>query len=204
MNNILIVISAAFVIHIVDIVSLKKIPLLKPAIWVIGIGIGLYGIIKLCLSADKLSFPEWSIVFGWILLIIAVFVFLSALFINLPFRKTYIETGVGDKLVKTGLYSLARHPGVIALCMLLVSLILVSGSKQILIAAPIFMLIDILLVVLQDRIFFPRMFKSYNEYRKEIPMLIPNKQSIGVFIRYLREAKQKNRFQGGKFNDYTG
>jgi len=71
---------------------------------------GLYSIISLCLSPDKLSLPVWSTICGWILLVVSVSIFLTALFVNLPFRKTYIDTGVGDKLIKTGLYSLARHP----------------------------------------------------------------------------------------------
>jgi protein-S-isoprenylcysteine O-methyltransferase Ste14 len=192
MNNILIGIAGALLIHVVDIVSIKKIPLLKPIIWIIGITMGIYSIIRLCFSADKLSLPVWAMVSGWVLLVTSVSIFLTALFINLPFRKTYVETGVGDKLIKTGLYSLARHPGVIALSMLMISLILVSRSEQILIATPIFILIDILLVVLQDKVFFPRMFESYSEYRREIPMLLPNRRSIGIFIRNIHEAKQKN------------
>jgi len=37
MINIFIGIAGALIIHIVDIISLKKIPLLKPLIWIIGI-----------------------------------------------------------------------------------------------------------------------------------------------------------------------
>jgi protein-S-isoprenylcysteine O-methyltransferase Ste14 len=204
MINILIGIAGALIIHIVDIVSLKKIPLLKPLIWIIGISIGLYSIIKLCLSSDKLSLPVWTTVCGWVLLVVSVFIFLTALFVNLPFRKTYIETGVGDKLIKTGFYSLARHPGVLAFTTLMISLIFVSGSKQILIATPIFVFIDILLVIIQDRIFFPKMFTSYGKYSQEIPMLLPNRRSIGIFLASLRLAKTKNPLQGGKPNDYAG
>jgi protein-S-isoprenylcysteine O-methyltransferase Ste14 len=192
MNNILIGIAGALIIHIVDVVSLKKIPLLKPLIWIIGIGMGLYSIIRLCLSPDKLSLPVWSTICGWILLAVSVSIFLSALFINLPFRKTYIETGVGDKLIKTGLYSLARHPGVLAFTTLMISLVLVSNSKQILIATPVFVFIDIVLVIIQDRIFFPKMFKNYGKYSQEIPMLLPNRRSIGIFLASLRPAKTRN------------
>ena len=37
MNNMLIGIAGVLTIHIVDIISLKRIPLLKPIIWIIGI-----------------------------------------------------------------------------------------------------------------------------------------------------------------------
>jgi protein-S-isoprenylcysteine O-methyltransferase Ste14 len=204
MNNILIGIAGALIIHIVDIVSLKKIPMLKPLIWIIGISMGLYSIIKLCLSSGKLSLPIWTTVCGWVLLVVSVSIFLSALFINLPFRKTYIETGVGDKLIKTGLYSLARHPGAIWFILFMVSLVLVSQSKLMLIAAPIFMVMNTLLVIIQDKVFFTKMFEGYDQYQKETPMLLPNRRSINAFFGSLRQAKTKSGLQGGKPNDYTG
>jgi protein-S-isoprenylcysteine O-methyltransferase Ste14 len=204
MINILIGIAGALIIHIVDIVSLKKIPLLKPLIWIIGISMGLYSIIKLCLSSEKLSLPVWSTVFGWVLLVVSVSIFLSALFINLPFRKTYIETGVGDKLVKTGLYSLARHPGAMWFILFMASLVLISQSKLMLNAAPIFMVMNTLLVIIQDKVFFTKMFEGYDQYQKETPMLVPNRRSINVFFKSLRQAKTKSGLQGGKPNDYAG
>ena len=204
MNNILIGIAGALIIHVVDIVSMKKIPLLKPVIWIIGITMGVYSIIRLCFSADKLTLPVWSIVCGWILLVISVSIFLSALFINLPFRKTYVETGVGDKLIKTGLYSLARHPGAMWFILFMASLFLVSQSKLMLIAAPIFMVANTLLVIIQDKVFFTKMFEGYDRYQKETPMLFPNRRSIGVFLGSIKQSRVKNEFQGGKHNGYAG
>jgi protein-S-isoprenylcysteine O-methyltransferase Ste14 len=204
MVNILIGIAGALIIHIVDIVSLKKIPLLKPLIWIIGIGMGLYSIISLCLSPDKLSLPVWSTICGWVLLAVSVSIFLSALFINLPFRKTYIETGVGDKLIKTGLYSLARHPGAMWFILFMASLVLVSQSRLMLVAAPIFMVMNTLLVIIQDKVFFTKMFAGYDQYQKETPMLLPNRRSINAFFGSLRRPKTKSGLQGGKPNDYAG
>ena len=44
MNNMLIEIAGVLTIHIVDIISLKRIPLLKPIIWMIGISRRLYSL----------------------------------------------------------------------------------------------------------------------------------------------------------------
>jgi protein-S-isoprenylcysteine O-methyltransferase Ste14 len=203
MINIVIGIAGALIIHIVDIVSLKKIPLLKPVIWIIGISMGVYSIVKLCISSDKLSLPAWTTVCGWVLLVVSVSIFLSALFINLPFRKTYIETGVGDKLIKTGLYSLARHPGAMWFILFMASLVLISQSKLMLIAAPIFMVMNTLLVIIQDKVFFTKMFEGYDQYQKETPMLLPNRRSITVFFKSLRRSGTKSELQGGKPNDYA-
>jgi protein-S-isoprenylcysteine O-methyltransferase Ste14 len=89
------------------------------------------------------------------------------------------------------LYALARHPGVTWFTLFILSLILVSKSKLLLIAAPIFILLDIFLVILQDKFFFRRMFADYDKYQRETPMLLPNKKSINVFIRDLRRERAK-------------
>jgi len=176
------------VIHLFDIVSLKRIPAAKPVTWITGSGLLAYSVIMVCFTPDKLPLPIWSTWLGWALLSISFFLLIYSLFINLPFRKTYVATGVGDKLITTGLYALVRHPGVPWLILVMLSLILVSRSSLLLIASPIWILLDILLVAIQDKFFFGRMFEGYDTYRRETPMLVPNRRSISVFINSLKQA----------------
>lgn len=181
--------SLGFLIaHTFDIVSIKRIPGMKPLTWLAGNGLVVFSIIMLCLSPDKLSLPLWSTWLGWIVLPISLFMLIYSLFINLPFGKTYVATGVGDKLITSGLYALVRHPWVHWLVLLLLALILVSRSSLMLIAALIWVLLDIGLVAIQDRFFFGRMFAGYDNYRRETPMLIPNRRSINAFINSLKQA----------------
>ena len=198
MFYIIIGITGFLVLHIVDFVSIKRIPLLKPLIWISGGGLWLYSLVRVCLDAEKLSLPVWSSWFGWVLLAISIVIFIYALFVNLPFRKTYVDKGVGDKLIKTGLYALARHPGAIWFILFMLSLILVSESKLMFVAAPIYMVLNTLLVVIQDKVFFPRMFAGYDIYQKETPMLFPNRRSINAFIGSLQQEKTRSGLQGGK------
>ena len=174
------------IIHLFDIVSLKRLPGAKPPTWALGCSLLVYALVMICLQADKLPLPLWVSWPGWVLLSISFLLLVYSLFINLPFRKTYIATGVGDKLVKSGLYALVRHPGVIWLTLVLLSLILISRSSLLMIAAPIFILLDIALVIAQDRFFFGRMFHGYDSYRQETPMLVPNRQSLNAFIDSLK------------------
>ena len=176
------------VIHLFDIVSLKRVPKAKPGIWGLGSGLLVYALIKICLAPDKLQLPVWSTWLGWGLLSVSLPLLIHSLFIHLPFRKTYITTGVGDKLITTGVYALVRHPGVLWLTLIMLSLVLVSRSSLLLIASPTFILLNILLVVLEDRFFFDRMFDKYDSYKRETPMLIPNRRSANTFIRSLRQA----------------
>jgi len=180
------------VIHLFDIISLKRIPGAKPLTWILGSGLLAYSLIMICLASDKLPLPIWSTWLGWALLSVSLFLLIYSLFITLPFRKTYITTGVGDKLITTGLYALVRHPWVHCFTLLLLSLVLVSKSSLLLIASPILILLNILLVVIQDKFFFGKMFDGYDCYRKETPMLVPNRGSINAFINCLKRTRAWN------------
>ena len=175
------------VIHLFDIISLKRLPGAKPFVWIVGGGLLVYALVMASLQPDKLSLPIWSTWLGWALLTISLILLIYSLFINLPFRKTYIAAGIGDKLIKSGLYALVRHPGVHWFTLVLLSLILVSKSSLLLIAAPIFILLDIVLVIVQDKFFFGRMFDGYDSYRQETPMLVPNRQSVNAFVNSLKQ-----------------
>ena len=177
------------VIHFFDIVSLKRIPGAKPCTWILGSGLLAYSIIMVCLKSDKFLLSTWSTWLGWVLLSISLLLLMYSLFINLPFSKTYITTGVGNKLITTELYALVRHPGVHWFILIMLSLVLVSRSELLLIASPIWILLDILLVIIQDRFILGKMFDGYDSYRKKTPMLLPNRQSIRAYINYTRWAR---------------
>ena len=179
------------VVHIFDLVALKRIPRLKPVIWCIGSALLIYSLVMICRYPVKIELPAWSAWLGWGMLAVSATLLIHSLFISLPFRKTYVDTGVGDKLVRTGLYALVRHPGILWFPLFMLSLIPISRSSLLLIAAPIFIALDIVLVVIQDKLIFGRMFSGYERYRKETPMLLPNRKSFGAFLRSLRQVKSQ-------------
>ena len=112
-----------------------------------------------------------------------------SLFVNLPFSKTYVATGSGDRLITSGLYALVRHPGLHWFVLVLVALILVSRSAMMLVAAPILAALDVALVLLQDRFIFGRMFEDYPRYRQTTPMLVPNRKSLNAFVNSFKAAR---------------
>lgn len=179
------------IVHLFDLISLKRIPLAKPATWALGSGLLVYSVVMASLQSDRLPLPTWSTWLGWLLLSVSLLILGYSLFGNLPFRKTYLATGVPDKLIKTGLYALVRHPGIFGFTLVMLSLLLISRSSLLLMAAPIWIIADILLVVIQDRFFFGRMFPGYDRYRQETPMLLPNRKSINTSIGYFRKASAK-------------
>ena len=174
------------IIRLLDVFSLNRLPGAKPFTWILGSGLLVYALAMVSLRSDKLPLPIWPIWLGWALLTISLFLLVYSLFINLPFRKTYIATGVGDKLITTGLYALVRHPWIHWFILLLLSLILVSRSSLLLIASLIWILLNIVLIIVQDKFLFGRMFAGYDQYRKETPMLLPNRKSISACIRTIK------------------
>lgn len=178
------------IVHFLDIVSLKRIPSgAKPCVWAVGSGLLVYSLIMLCLQSNTLPLPIWSTWLGWGLLTLSFFLLIYSLFVNLPFRKTYVATGVGDRLITTGLYALVRHPWIHCFTLTLLSLVLVSRSSLLLIAVPIWILLNIPLVIIQDKFFFGKMFQGYNSYRRETPMLVPNRRSINAFMNSLKQSR---------------
>lgn len=175
--------------HLFDLVSIKKWPLAKPFIWLLGSALLIYALVMISLQPDKLLLPVWSVWVGWFALTLSLPLLIYSLFLNLPFRRTYLTAGVGDKLVRTGLYALVRHPGVHWFTVFIFSLVLVTKSSLLIIAAPVFIILDIVLVIVQDRIIFGRMFPDYDKYRQETPMLLPNRQSIKACFSSFRKLK---------------
>jgi len=180
------------VIHLFDLVSIKKIPFgVKPIVWTAGFAITFFSLVRMCLLSDSLQIPDSLTWAGWAMFTVSAVMITLALFVNLPFRKTYIEAGVGDRLIKSGLYALVRHPGVYWVALFFFSLVFISKSHIMLIAAPIFVVLNTSLVVFQDLYFFPKMFEGYTEYQKETPMLVPNRQSIKAFIKSLKQRQAR-------------
>jgi protein-S-isoprenylcysteine O-methyltransferase Ste14 len=181
------------IINLFDLVSLKRIPFgVKPLAWTAGFAILFFSLIKMCLESSTLPLPDALVWVGWFLLAVSVTMITLALFINLPFRKTYVDTGTGDKLIKTGLYALVRHPGVYWVALFFFSLVFISRSHIMLIAAPIFVILNTALVIVQDKYLFPKMFEGYDKYQQETPMLVPNRRSIKAFINSLNRTKVKS------------
>jgi protein-S-isoprenylcysteine O-methyltransferase Ste14 len=181
------------VVGLFDLAALKRIPYLKQVVGLAGsLSFG-YCLVMVVLHGARLPMPGWLAYAGWLLLIPSIFLLVYSLFLEIPFQQTYAADGVGEKLVKTGTYALVRHPGVLWFGSLLFSLVIVSRSRLLLIAAPTWLLMDVLYAWVQDRFLFGRMFPGYAEYREETPMLIPTRRSV---LRCWRSMGKRNTGEG--------
>ena len=174
MNYIILGVIGFLVIHLFDIFAFKKWPLVKPLSWFLGSGLLVYATVMACLGTDKLLLPAWVIWLGWPVLIASAIILVYSLFINLPFRRTYIEKGSGSQLITTGLYSLVRHPWFYGFCLAILSLILITGSILLTYALAIWIPVVILLISIQDKFLFGQMFSGYDNYRKKLEKDLKN------------------------------
>lgn len=172
-----------------DLASLRRNARAKLVAGLAALGMVGYATAMVCLSPNRVDLPDWATWSGWVLMPVSLFLLIYSLFIDLPPRKTYVEPGVGEELVKTGTYALVRHPGVLWYLLFLISLLLISGAKLMLIAAPVWFFMDVLYVTVQDKFLFGKMFHGYEDYRQETPMLVPSRKSIGACFRTLRLSK---------------
>lgn len=169
-----------------DWVALKKIPGLKQAVALTVFVLLGYALYDACWNVASFSLPFPASLIGLVLVPISLLLLVYSLFIEIPFVKTYAQRGSSDQLVTTGTYALVRHPGVIWYFLFLLALFLATGSTTLLVAAPVWTLMNILYVVIQERFFFEKMFPGYREYRRQTPMLIPTRQSISRCLKTLK------------------
>ena len=173
-----------------DWVSFKGIRVAKLVMWGLSYGLILYALVMLCLTPDRIPVPGWLSFLGVAISGLSGLLLVYSLFVSLPAKTTYVTDDGGYELVRTGMYALVRHPGVLWLAFLLIGLVLATKSRLLLFALPVWMLLDVLWVILQEKFFFGRMFPDYDSYRRETPMVIPNRKSLGVFFSRLKQAKR--------------
>ena len=100
------------------------------------------------------------------------------LFFALPFEETYVEQANGRKVYDGGAYALCRHPGIICFFAFYLFLGLAALPSAFLAKGMIYSFLNLLYAAFQDRVTFPKCFTNYEDYRKRVPFLIPNKKSI--------------------------
>lgn len=169
----------AFILFILaDVNKLKTIHPVLHALFGLGLLLLLWSTIQIVRinPADFILPGPWQTTCA-ILATVSLGFQLYVLFFAIPFDKTYVTLG-NNKIVDTGFFALARHPGVIWFFFFFVFLWLYSGRMLILWAGLAWTAMDILHVFIQDRFIFPRMFDGYDVYIKKVPFMIPTIHSI--------------------------
>ena len=134
-------------------------------------------------SLPRLAARPVAAVAGGILSLFFLALLLYTLFFALPFSATYAPGSGPAPLCRTGVYALCRHPGVLFFFGLYLFLGLAALPSGLLIRGMVFSGLNLLYVVFQDRVTFPRTFCDYGSYRTRVPFLIPTGRSVRQAIR---------------------
>ena len=140
-------------------------------------GLLLIGSTVLCIAKSVFSGFCWSIgtVIGLAACAGSAAILVYALFFALPFQDTYTESHELP-VVSTGLYGLCRHPAFWPMLALYLFLWLTFGGPWLLAAAIIYPLCNLFYIYIQDRWIFPLYIRGYDQYKQNVPFLIPRRK----------------------------
>ena len=168
--------------------AMKKLGGLKLAVWLASFGLLIGAMAMVCLDSSRLIVPAWLTFVGWIFLPLASLMMLYTLVIELPFRRTFAGSRMSTDLVTTGTYALVRHPTVLWYALILGSALLATRSSVLLVAMPIWVAMDVVWVLLQEKFSLARNFPNYAAYAQTTPLLVPNRRSLANFMNSFRHG----------------
>ena len=110
------------------------------------------------------------------------------LFFALDVEKAYGNDCCDQTCIKSGIYALCRHPGVIWMALMYLFLYLAFKNEDMLFMLVVYNGLNLGYVILQDIIIFPKQFVDYQQYKKIVPFLIPTIKSLKECIRSFQEV----------------
>lgn len=134
-----------------------------------------------------------------VVVLMAVFALLLiySLFMELPFKKTYLEDLHNKKVdedkkpkaYKEGTYALCRHPGVLWFAGLYFCISMVFPTSTVIVNSIFAIALNVVYIAFQDGWTFVRTFDDYLEYKRIAPFLIPNAGSIRNCLQSIKSTK---------------
>ncbi len=112
---------------------------------------------------------------------LALAALIYCLFFALP-AGTYSAPGRKRSVVCAGAYALCRHPGLLCFFAMYLFWGCAAPKTPFFPTGMLFSFLDLLYVLFQDRVCFPRIFANYAEYRNRVPFLIPTKESFRLAV----------------------
>ncbi len=176
-----------------DWATYKRIPLLKPILWFLIIPVFSYAIVMAWTDTARFDFPPIVSTLAWVPLLFFFGLFIYSLYVEIPLKRTYIDSPQPTKVVTNGTYSLCRHPAMLWFIVWLVSAVIVSGSVILAVAVPIWTVAYVGSLLWEEKLCLIGDFgDDYKRYQEATPMLIPSYASIGRFWREVRSYFRPN------------
>ncbi len=113
--------------------------------------------------------PLSTLAIGILLFLMLIF---TLLLIYSVFLEFIISPDTTGKLFRKGTYSFSRHPGFIWYTVINILIAIYFWNYQIALLCLGYSICNLLLIIVEDLIFFPRMFPEYADYKKETPFFL--------------------------------
>ena len=140
-----------------------------------GVALFVISTVGLCIGHKPVMPAIFRILFGILALIFGALTLYTVLSVAWKTNKN------DEKKVYTGeFYALCRHPGILYFIPLYLCLWLTCGFPVY--AAVAFSALDLLLGVFEDKVVFPAFLDGYDQYKSEVPFLIPTRSSFQRFL----------------------
>lgn len=133
-----------------------------------------FSVVKVAAHPVRFAFPPAVYFPAWFFFSVFTGLFAYSVLMEIPLKQRRHSKA---HLVTSGTYALTRHPGVIWATLAMVFLILASGVKLLLVGASVWVFMDIIWVWLQEK-YLAQTYPEYENYKMEVPMLIPTRSSI--------------------------
>lgn len=103
-----------------------------------------------------------------------------SVFIEIPLGTSGKNTPIGSRKIEEhdrnaydrGTYNLSRHPGFIWMLALNLSLFLLFCNLEVLILLSLLTLCNLILIIIEDKLIFPAIFRDYEKYKQKVPFLL--------------------------------
>lgn len=115
------------------------------------------------------------------LALLSLVLLLISLFFSFSAEEAYVTQQKKRPVCTTGFYSLCRHPGFLWFVLLFLSLHFACGVPWA--DVILFILLNLGLIVFEDRAVFPSSLAGYKAYQETTPFLFPNHKSIAALIK---------------------
>ncbi len=107
-----------------------------------------------------------------VLALVSALLLVWSVFLEISYHRRRLGLDV-EATVREGSYSLCRHPGFWWFSFFALSVGFLRGMDLYFFTVSLMIGLDLLLIVIQDKYAFPRLFSGYDAYRKEVPFLFP-------------------------------
>ena len=102
----------------------------------------------------------------------ALLLLLYSLFLEIPLSEPFRQQKE-RQAIRHGTYGIVRHPGFLWFLAGELALWGLYREPEFALSALLLVIMNFLLVLLEDRVIFPRLLSNYEEYQKAVPLLIP-------------------------------